>query len=136
MDIYTVTFFAASIITALVLGYLIGLRITRKGQEVMQRKLVDAYQESEWTDKKYKVLKQRYTDKLDMISDLEAINANLRKANEQIYDMGVADGKQQGKIDYIKKLGKSLLGESGVLGRNGIVKDNKIVINQLKNVKG
>ena len=135
MDTYTFTFFIAAICAALVVGYLLGLRTTRKAHEIMQRKVVDVYSDIDWCEKKYKVLKQKYQDKLDMINDLEKTNADLRKANEEMYDAGFMDGKQAGKIGVIKELGKSLIDESSVLNGNGIVKDNETVINQLKNIK-
>lgn len=135
MDSYTFTFFVLAVVAGMVLGYLLGLRTTRMAHEVMQRKLVDAYDENSWTEKKYKHLKEKYTEKLNMINDLEATNALLRKANEQIYEDGIKDGKQEGKIAVIKELGKCLVDESKVLNGNGIVKDNEFVINQLAKIK-
>lgn len=131
MDSYTFTFFVLAVVAGLVVGYLLGLRTTRMAHEVMQRKLVDAYDENSWTEKKYKHLKEKYTEKLNMITDLEATNSLLRKANEQIYEDGIKDGK----IAVIKELGKCLVDESKVLNGNGIVKDNEVAINQLRCLK-
>lgn len=134
MDSYTLTFFIAALVAAMIVGYLFGLRTTRMAHEVMQRKLVDAYDEHDWCQKKYLALRKKYQEKLDMINELEATNALLRKANEQIYEDGIKDGKQSGKIEVIKQLGKSLLDESAVLGGNGIVEKNT-PINQLAKIK-
>lgn len=134
MDAYTFTFFTAAVCAAIIFGYLFGLRTTRKAHEVIQRKLIDAYQENDWTEKKYKVLKQNYTGKLNMITELENTNALLRKANEQVYEDGIMDGKQAGKLEFVKKLGKSLVDESNVLNGNGIVEAIPVP-NQINNVK-
>ncbi|MBK8609110.1 MAG: hypothetical protein IPL84_03985 [Chitinophagaceae bacterium] len=139
MDNYTLFFFIAAILTAVVAGYLIGLRVTRKGHEAMQRKLFDAYAEIEDFGNKYKSLKQKYINAFSMIKDLEESNALLRGCNQDIakenYEAGIMDGKQQGKLDFVKKLGDAMVKESNVLNRKGIVKDNETVINQLKNIK-
>ena len=124
MDTYTLTFFTAAVCAALVVGYLLGLRTTRKAHEVLQRKVIDSYQEADWSEKKYGVLKKKYTEKMDMINELEKTNALLRKANEDVYDMGLKDGEQKGKIGVIKELGKSLVDESACLKRGSVVTSN------------
>lgn len=115
-------------------GYVIAVFSYGKHTDDMQRKLVDAYDENSWTEKKYKQLKLKYQDKLDMITDLEATNALLRKANEQIYEDGIKDGKQNARIEAIKEIGKSLLDESVVLKNGGIV-SKSVPINQVRSLQ-
>lgn len=129
-------------------SFAIGYRVNVLAYEKLQRDLVDMHEtltqkikELFQVKKKWYDLAKQVVEYEQIIKDLRKENKNLentfdslKKANEEIYNEGFSNGKNEGRLDIIRTIGKSMIEDSEVL-KGGIVSEADPLINQVKNLK-
>ena len=129
-------------------SFTVGYKINSFLYEKLQRDLVDMHEtltqkikELIQTKKKWYDLAKQVIEYEQALKELRRENKNLentfdnlKKANEEIYNEGFCNGKNEGRLDIIKTIGKSMIDDSEVI-KAGIVSKADPLINQVKNLK-